>query len=449
MPVLSDDLLAVMRVVAKSRLVILSLQLIANHLIPDHQSVDAFTNNLEANHVKTATDRVIYHALNGLNRWDSQYFTAIATSGYAREEWLAFFPLYPLLIRQLAATLMTIQVSLVGHNHLFVSHYCLILLTGFVVNFLAFVSASVVLYKLTIKLFANKSMAAECVQWFAYNPSSIFFSAYYSESLFAFLTFGGIYFTHASDNRLHLLWASVAFGLSSATRSNGLISIGFIVYTKLNHIINDCFMHRRFVLYSRLVIHVLQTLFYVLVCTLPFLYYQLYSWELFCDGVPNMPKWCMADILLPYTYIQKRYWNVGFLAYYEFKQIPNFLLALPVIALNLKTCLQYLLINKSRLMSLMAQQFHRQNREKYHSIMNNDKCFVHIVYVLAMTVFCILFVHIQVTTRMLMSATPLIYWAIESDEIKSHKRRTDFIHLWFYGYFIVGTILHSNFLPFT
>ena len=45
--------------------------------------------------------------------------------------------------------------------------------------------------------------------------------------------------------------------------------------------------------------------------------------------------WCHGRIPMPYGYIQDKYWNVGFLRYFELRQLPNFLLAAPVIYLVL------------------------------------------------------------------------------------------------------------------
>ena len=51
--------------------------------------------------------------------------------------------------------------------------------------------------------------------------------------------------------------------------------------------------------------------------------------------------WCDKLIPLPYSYIQDSYWNVRLLRYFELKQIPNFLLAAPMILLSSYAVLTY------------------------------------------------------------------------------------------------------------
>lgn len=79
----------------------------------------------------------------------------------------------------------------------------------------------------------------------------------------------------------------------------------------------------------------------MVIILLPFVTFQLYGYSLFCLDVPSKelqtepskPPWCSWRIPFSYSYIQSHYWNVGFLKYFEVKQIPNFILALPMVVL--------------------------------------------------------------------------------------------------------------------
>jgi phosphatidylinositol glycan class V len=209
---MNRELLAIIKMSLKSRSIVLLLQLVLNLLINDHKS-DAFLNGFESE-LKSESDLMIDQLFNGLNRWDSQYFMAIAYKGYQKENFLAFFPLFPLMVRLLA--LLFSSINLVFGTEV-VAYYCLLEISAAFLNLILFIMTSIVLYLLTVQLFGSKQMAEGVVHWFCYNPSSIFFSAFYSESLFAFLTFSAIYFTNKS-----LIIASILFGLSSGTRSNGM-----------------------------------------------------------------------------------------------------------------------------------------------------------------------------------------------------------------------------------
>lgn len=65
-------------------------------------------------------------------------------------------------------------------------------------------------------MLADPALAASATLLFCFNPASAFFSAAYTESLFAGLTMVGLYYQASRP------WTSaVSFAAASATRSNG------------------------------------------------------------------------------------------------------------------------------------------------------------------------------------------------------------------------------------
>ncbi|XP_017786809.1 PREDICTED: GPI mannosyltransferase 2 [Nicrophorus vespilloides] len=164
--------------------------------------------------------------------------------------------------------------------------------------------------------------------------------------------------------------------------------------------------------------------------------------------------WCNYKLLpIPYSYVQDKYWNVGFFKYYQLKQIPNFLLALPIICLILLQSYYFFkynwhyIVHHSMFVKFLLRNFGGNNylrRQKYavESKFEIDFAFPCILHALALTIFCIIFVHIQVTTRMLCSASPVIYWF-------SNQVNKRFIKYYYLCYFYVGTIMFCNFLPWT
>ena len=162
-------------------------------------------------------------------RWDSVWYVSIIREGYfvrgdlnTVQSNLAFFPLYPYLVKFLA--LLTPSQSLASEN---------LLIIGIILSNLFLLGALVILYKLTLTLFHNPKIAKLTIIYLLFFPTAFFFSAFYTESIFLFFSVASFY--AAKKNNWGL--AAMMGGLASLTRSPGVILFIPIIleYLKAHH----------------------------------------------------------------------------------------------------------------------------------------------------------------------------------------------------------------------
>lgn len=134
-------------------------------------------------------------------RWDSDWFLRIAENGYSwPSSTPAFFPLYPFLVGGLGRLLA-------GHS----------VLAGVILSLAAGATAFALLYRLTI-IRLGEDAAQRTVLFLAVAPTSLFFGAVYSESLFLLLAVAAF----LAAERGRFLQAGTAAGLALLTRSAGV-----------------------------------------------------------------------------------------------------------------------------------------------------------------------------------------------------------------------------------
>ena len=132
-------------------------------------------------------------------RWDAVHYLDIATHGYQGYD-MAFFPLYPFLIRVVGAF---------AGNHL---------VAGLLISNAAFFFALLYLYKLLEHEY-ERSVARRAIYYVSVFPTAVFFSAVYTESLFFMLTVASFYYM-----RTHRWWMAGAIGFfASLTRVEGVL----------------------------------------------------------------------------------------------------------------------------------------------------------------------------------------------------------------------------------
>ena len=147
---------------------------------------------------------VLAHLLNPWAVWDGVWFIKIAADGYAGNDGsVAFFPLYPLVVR---------WVGIVFHNDLVIS--------GIVVSLACYFGAIWLLYRLVAREFGNRVAYRTCL-YLAIFPTAFFWQAVYSESMFLLLSVACVLWSREGRWKL----AGLAGLAAALTRSAGFLLI--------------------------------------------------------------------------------------------------------------------------------------------------------------------------------------------------------------------------------
>lgn len=467
-----------------SRLIILVIQVCANSVIPDHDA-QAF-KHLEMDLEKSPSGKTIRKVFAGFLRWDAQYFFHIAKYGYTFENTLAFFPMFPESVKFFARVL---------HAWLpFMNEDSWLSLVFMYMNFLSFFFAVIFLFWLTANVLNNYDLAYKATIFFCYNPASIFFSAPYTEAMYSFFSIFGMFMCFQFYSKYsqifsvkywNLFWMLLMFSAATFTRSNGILNCGFVAFYAVKLYTNRVGYSSK-EKYWTAMIYASFTFILCAIIVFPFVLFQIYSYVRFCkDFEPKLPEsiikmahennfvlpgnvshynqsWCFDTIPLAYSYVQSHYWNVGFLKYYEFKQIPNFLLATPIVVIILYYSSVFFKQHYRNLFSYIFvanHQFSRRNLDQNENF--RIDMFPFVVHAVFLTVFNVLTINVQVTTRILCSASPVLYWYcaylfrnVPSDDFSflwqwRCEKKQILMKLYFISYFFVGTVMFCNFLPWT
>jgi phosphatidylinositol glycan class V len=363
----------VWRVAALSRVAMLLLMLTFDALVDDYDTSGRLSPGDGVSSAKTSGDaerppNTMCAAVEGLVTWDAVYFLRIAEVGYEHEQTHAFFPLLPAVTRGVAATSSALAEAIprrgsdsktmwsrVRRRFTQTPSRCATAASAVAVSNAAHVLAAVILERLGKLVLAEQqighevdhSAARAAAVLFALNPASVFHSVAYTESVFALFSFAGFYFLErarltATKKSASAFWnrngAAVLFALACATRSNGALN-GLVLAHDFFFAAAAPFWKERRKKKRKVFFFIAATSAFAARCVatlFPLFAVQLYGYRTYCvDGFieDSKPAWC--DVWRPfpnvYAHVQSHYWNVGFLRYYESKQIPNFLLAAPAL----------------------------------------------------------------------------------------------------------------------
>ena len=248
-------------------------------------------------------------------RWDGAHFLHIAHHGYTFETNLAFFPLYPLLVRTLAIGLHWLQ-----EDYAIISFVTSLKLSAVFLSNAFFILATEALYDLSRKVLKDEYLAYKAALFFAINPANIFFAAPYSESLNALLTFFTLYkiSKQFSAVRLqNLIWFYIVFkvtcitiAMASATRANSILNCGHVVYNSLKIVATEMILYVRMkkakakaelstTIANILGDAIIPGLFNLVGCVGSFIVFQYFCFTNFCR-VKRREKSEVADFVIDY-----------------------------------------------------------------------------------------------------------------------------------------------------
>jgi hypothetical protein len=197
----SDGFLFVLAVYAASRL----FYLVAGAL---------FASYLPAGGFHWLTPDVPLGTLNIWAHWDGAWYSQIAAEGYETHASTAFFPLYPLLMRSFAE-LFGGPLSLGALS-----------LWGVLISLLALPFALYVVYLIAQDGWGEQTARLTTLT-LSFFPTTFFFNAAYTESLFLALSAGALW---AARVRKDLLLACALAGFATATRNVGMFLVVPLAY---------------------------------------------------------------------------------------------------------------------------------------------------------------------------------------------------------------------------
>lgn len=227
-------------------------------------------------------------------------------------------------------------------------------LTGVAVSHISHMGSVVTLYVLVQRIIQSNPTVKRRIAFTTaclhiISPAGLFLSSPYGESTFAFTAFLGLLcYIRALDHDYKsadpsaltsAAWTVLSgffFALSTLIRSNGLLhGTIFLVDAFLNihgHLVS-C-KPLRLARITRLLSVIIAGSLIAFAFALP----QAIAYAEFCTASDSR-LWCTRTIPSIYSWVQKEYWNVGFLSYWTPGNIPLFLLAAPTLVVLSATAL--------------------------------------------------------------------------------------------------------------
>ena len=172
----------------------------------------------------------------------------------------------------------------------------------------------------------------------------------------------------------------------------------------------------------------------------PFLGLQYLAYLSFCSRsiTEPVPQWCFQTLPFIYSYVQSKYWNVGFLRYWTINQLPNFILAAPTLSLIFAYCFHHL----RKMLQELGFNSNSSSQSRSLKSLTIDPHAIHA------TILCFILLvasHTQIVLRQA-GSIPLTYWAA-AWLVSEHQALGRLWVTWSLLWSLISIVLWSTFLP--
>ncbi|ORC92690.1 putative mannosyltransferase-II [Trypanosoma theileri] len=450
--------------------------------------------------------------------WDVVHFSHISKYGYSHENVCAFFPFLPTILRIISwvsKTLLPSSLTVIPVSFL-----------AALLNIFLNAAGAVILRRITLLTLVGlptrdenislhtgtwldevpppppsrssknteedgkaimlrrwREVGASILMWIL-SPAGVFTVVPYTESLFSLLTFLGIYFLiipspvgrkeALTQAALTEVGAVICFTVAGFVRSNAFICMGFLIYPIFLQIFFFERYKKRFhmrygnnVLISRWpsFLRCIIVIAEMGIILTPYLVMNYFCFNRFVPLWDNASKSIIGNRFWAfYGTMQKRYWNVGFLASYTLKNLPNVFIASPLVYFTLRTFVKlYLCASQKKIKSPTSLPCAVEGKNGRISHTHNVRSFISVlkstfhVLIQSSNITCLLFmilfgttmVHVNVVNRFTVSY-PALYWIwarqIVWDPMGGH---TVVMFRFFLTWICIGTLFFPNGMPWT
>lgn len=409
--------------------------------------------------------------------WDGVHFVRVCQCGYEFDHQIAFLPLWPRLMRATSRVVVEPLLRWTGAGFE-IGRAMGCALSGLLLSNLCFVVSVACLFRLARRLgFGNKLAMRACLIY-ALNPATVFYSSIYTESLYNLLHFEALVHLFTDEETRGTIFVSTAcLAAATCARSNGILSACLVLAMRTRAWLKASKggggpLGMGKLLTPALAKQAAMAITQCLAIVAPFWLYQIHFQSAWCsryregasefigagespagmdgDVIKGMPQWCEGSSWVPkvYSHVQAQYWNVGLFKFYEFEQIPNFLLALPIWASSL-FCLSEAFSGVGILWRDLGSW--RGAGEVAASVVLSDlgvygQVVLCLHWAVMVAVTCAI-MNVQVSTRFLSTCAPLYLMVAHLTQKKGRERQAYWILGFFATYAGLGCILFPNHYP--